>query len=67
MFFNSQAYLIFFSAVFFVYWALPWHRLRVYHDQTEPVIGYYEQRGRLRRVDGCGDAADVGRRLAAAV
>jgi adenylate kinase len=43
------------------------HRLRVYHDQTEPVIGYYEQRGRLRRVDGCGDAADVGRRLAGAL
>jgi adenylate kinase len=39
-------------------------RLGVYHEQTEPVIGYYEQRGRLRRVDGCGDPDDVARRLA---
>jgi adenylate kinase len=39
------------------------HRLRVYHDQTEPVIGYYEQRGRLRRVDGTGDASEVAARL----
>jgi adenylate kinase len=43
------------------------HRLRVYHDQTEPVIGYYEQRGRLRRVDGRGDPEDVRSRLAGAV
>ncbi len=40
------------------------HRLRVYHDQTEPVIGYYEQRGRLRRIDGTGSAEDVAARLA---
>jgi adenylate kinase len=39
------------------------HRLRVYHDQTEPVIAFYERRGRLRRVDGTGDAGDVARRL----
>ena len=39
------------------------HRLRVYHEQTEPVIGFYEQRGRLRRVDGTGEAEDVARRL----
>ncbi|MCE9533527.1 MAG: MBOAT family protein, partial [Planctomycetes bacterium] len=30
MFFNSQAYLIFFVIVFTVYWLSPWHRLRVY-------------------------------------
>jgi adenylate kinase len=39
------------------------HRLVVYHEQTEPVIGYYEQRGRLRRVDGSGEPEDVARRL----
>jgi adenylate kinase len=39
------------------------HRLRVYHDQTEPVIAYFEQRGRLRRIDGRGDPDDVARRL----
>jgi adenylate kinase len=27
-------------------------RLRVYHELTEPVIGYYEERGILRRIDG---------------
>lgn len=41
------------------------HRLRVYHDQTEPVIGYYEQRGRLRRIDGGGEPGEVAHRLAA--
>jgi alginate O-acetyltransferase complex protein AlgI len=30
MFFNSQAYLIFFSIVFTIYWLLPWHRARVW-------------------------------------
>ena len=27
-------------------------RLRVYHHETEPLIGHYEQQGKLRRVDG---------------
>jgi adenylate kinase len=27
-------------------------RLRVYREKTAPLIGYYEQRGLLRRVDG---------------
>jgi adenylate kinase len=39
------------------------HRLGVYHEQTEPVIAYYEQRNRLHRVDGTGDAEKVARRL----
>jgi adenylate kinase len=28
------------------------NRLEVYHDQTEPLIDWYEQRGKLRRFDG---------------
>jgi adenylate kinase len=28
------------------------NRLAVYHDQTEPLIDWYEQRGKLRRFDG---------------
>jgi adenylate kinase len=28
------------------------HRLEVYHEQTEPVIGYYEEQGLLRRFEG---------------
>ena len=27
-------------------------RLEVYHEQTEPLIAYYEERGLLRRFDG---------------
>lgn len=34
-------------------------RLRVYHDQTEPVIDYYDQKGILRRVDGTRGPAEV--------
>jgi adenylate kinase len=34
-------------------------RLRVYHDETEPLVGYYDERGLLRRVDGAGDADAV--------
>jgi alginate O-acetyltransferase complex protein AlgI len=30
MFFHSQAYLVFFTIVFTIYWLLPWRRLRVY-------------------------------------
>jgi adenylate kinase len=39
------------------------NRLRVYHEETEPVIAYYADRERLRRVDGCGSAQDVAARL----
>jgi adenylate kinase len=28
------------------------NRLQVYHDQTEPLIEWYERRGKLRRFDG---------------
>jgi adenylate kinase len=41
------------------------NRLRVYHEETEPVIAYFADRDRLRRVDGCGDAEDVAGRLRA--
>lgn len=27
-------------------------RLKVYHEETEPLIDFYEKRGKLRRVDG---------------
>jgi adenylate kinase len=38
-------------------------RLHVYHDETEPLIEYYEQRDLLRRVDGKGDPGAVEQRL----
>lgn len=34
-------------------------RLKVYHDQTEPLKGYYEKTGKLRIVEGLGDVADI--------
>ncbi|MBV9941822.1 MAG: adenylate kinase [Solirubrobacterales bacterium] len=34
-------------------------RLVVYHDQTEPLVDYYDQQGILRRVDGTRPPAEV--------
>ena len=34
-------------------------RLAVYHEQTEPLISFYDDKGLLRRIDGTHDAADV--------
>ena len=34
-------------------------RLATYHDKTEPLIGYYDERGLLRRFDGTRDATEV--------
>ena len=42
-------------------------RLKAYHAQTEPLIGYYERQGKLRSVDGMADIkavhAAIGRAL----
>jgi adenylate kinase len=35
------------------------HRLSVYHKQTSPLIGYYEERGILRHVKGTGTMDEV--------
>ena len=35
------------------------HRLEVYHSQTEPLIGYYDRAGLLRRFDGTRGAEEV--------
>ena len=34
-------------------------RLATYHDQTEPLIEYYDERGLLRRFDGTRDKVEV--------
>ena len=34
-------------------------RLTVYHDQTQPLIDYYEKAGALKEVDGTVDMEDV--------
>lgn len=35
------------------------NRLKVYHDQTQPLIDYYEKAGVVRNVDGTQDMNDV--------
>lgn len=39
-------------------------RLAAYHDQTAPLISYYEARGVLERVDAMGAIADIRQSLA---
>lgn len=42
-------------------------RLVAYHQQTAPLIAYYEDQGILRRIDGAGTPADVARRTLAVI
>lgn len=39
------------------------HRLRVYREQTEPLIAYYEKLGLLRRIDGHGTIEEIAQRI----
>jgi adenylate kinase len=43
------------------------NRLRVYHEQTEPLIHYYDEQGLLRRVDGTRSPADVNDHIRAVI
>ena len=38
-------------------------RLALYHEQTAPILPYYEKQGKLRSVDGNGDLDDVTERM----
>ncbi|KLD79203.1 adenylate kinase [Xanthomonas hyacinthi] len=42
-------------------------RLQVYNDSTAPVIGFYDKRGTLARVDGVGSLDDVLARILASI
>lgn len=42
-------------------------RLALYHDQTEPLRSYYEERGLLREVDGMGTPDEVFSRIVLAI
>ena len=35
------------------------NRLAVYHNQTKPLIDYFEKQGKLKQVEGIGSVADV--------
>jgi adenylate kinase len=43
------------------------HRLAQYREKTAPLIDYYEQRGKLRRVDGSRSADEVNDQIRALV
>ncbi|MEA2198016.1 MAG: adenylate kinase [Solirubrobacteraceae bacterium] len=43
------------------------NRLRVYHDETEPLIQYYDDQGLMRRVDGTRSPADVNDHIRAVI
>lgn len=43
------------------------NRLSVYHDQTEPLVSYYEERGLLRRFDGSRSQTEVHDHIRAAL
>ena len=42
-------------------------RLKVYFDQTAPLIDYYTQGGKLLAVDGQGEVDEVSRRIVTAI
>jgi adenylate kinase len=35
------------------------NRLKVYHEQTEPLVEYYDEKGLMRRIDGTREATEV--------
>ena len=43
------------------------NRLVVYHEQTEPLIDYYDQKGLMRRIDGTRSADDVNDHIRAVI
>jgi adenylate kinase len=43
------------------------HRLDVYAQQTAPLVGVYDERGLLAKVDGIGEVAEVTSRIEAAL
>jgi adenylate kinase len=43
------------------------NRLRVYHEQTEPLIDYYDKHGLMRRIDGTRAPAEVNDHIRAVI
>jgi adenylate kinase len=43
------------------------NRLEVYHEKTKPLIGYYDEQGLLRRIDGTRDPAEVNDHIRAVI
>jgi adenylate kinase len=43
------------------------NRLKVYEDQTAPLVSYYRERGLLREIDGVGEVEAIGKRVVRAL
>lgn len=43
------------------------HRLDVYHEQTAPILPYYDSRGMLKKVDGMQSIDDVSKQIEAII
>lgn len=43
------------------------HRLDVYHEQTAPILPYYESRGMLKKVDGMQSIDEVSKQIEAII
>lgn len=43
------------------------NRLKVYHDQTEPLVDHYDEQGLMRRIDGTRDSTDVHNHIRAVI
>lgn len=43
------------------------HRLEVYHEQTAPILPYYESRGMLKKVDGMQPIDEVSKQIEAII
>lgn len=43
------------------------HRLEVYHEQTAPILPYYESRGMLKKVDGMLSIHEVSKQIEAII
>ncbi len=43
------------------------HRLKVYHDQTLPIIPFYEAKGLIEEIDGMNDIDDVANDISAVI
>jgi adenylate kinase len=43
------------------------NRLKVYHDQTAPLIAFYDERGIMRRIDGTRSPTDVHNHIRAVI
>jgi adenylate kinase len=43
------------------------HRLNVYHEKTEPVVGFYEKRGLVSKVEGVGGMEEIYARITKAL